>query len=89
MNAACAEDASLHVKLQIIKDGDRWQRTLAFTIVSLRPIQVQTPLRISVRKQQNEMQRLIKRIQVRHVYQTSVAVLWNDYAATVITCEIR
>ena len=88
MNAACAEVASLHVKLQIIKDGDRWQRTLAFTIVSLSPVQVQTPLRISVRKQQNEMQRLIKRIQVRHVYQTSVAVLWNDYAATVNACEI-
>ena len=88
MNAACAEVASLHVKLQIIKDGDRWQRTLAFTIVSLSPVQVQTPLRISVRKQQNEMQRLIKRIQVRHVDQTSVAVLWNDYAATVNACEI-
>ena len=88
MNAACAEVASLHVKLQIIKDGDRWQRTLAFTIVSLSPVQVQTPLRISVRKQQNEMQRLIKRIQVRHVDQTFVAVLWNDYAATVNACEI-
>jgi hypothetical protein len=88
MNGARAEVASLHVKLQIIKDGDRWQRTLAFTIVSLSPVQVQTPLRISVRKQQNEMQRLIKRIQVRHVDQTSVAVLWNDYAATVNACEI-
>ena len=88
MNGARAEVASLHVKLQIIKDGDRWQRTLAFAIVSLSPVQVQTPLRISVRKQQNEMQRLIKRIQVRHVHQMTVAVLRNDYAATVNACEI-
>ena len=87
MNAACAEVASLHVKLQIIKNGNRWQRTLAFTVVSLSAVQMQTPLRISVRKQQHEMQRLIKRIQVRNVHQTTVAVLWNNYAAAVNACE--